>query len=106
MEGVAEWSALREVRLDVDDVELPESASGQLMSLVLGEGTHRRLPLISSGGLMMAVCLLKFVYHVFDVAGDILSRGLVGQADFMFKIVWQGRQCLAAVAREKAPRNG
>ena len=83
VEGVEQWSAVREVRLDVEEPAFPENTSAGLMSLALGEGEHRKVPVVNQGGLLMAFCSLKFVEHIFDVAQNMAKDGFIGQCDFM-----------------------
>ena len=53
VEGVEQWSAVREVRLDVEEPAFPENTSARLMFLALGEGEHRKVPVVNKGGLLM-----------------------------------------------------
>jgi len=90
IEGVQEWLDARDLRLDAEEPDWPADPSEKLLSLRLGEGDSQRVPIINEGGLIMAFCLLAFIEHLFDVAGDMAEAGFVGMCDFYFKVVWQG----------------
>ena len=92
VEGVQQWSDVREVRLDVDEPAFPDDASARLISLALGAAGDegRKVPIVNRGGVVMAFALLAFINHIFDVASpETLKEGLVGQVDHLYKIVWQ-----------------
>ena len=88
VDGLEDWCVARAMDIYSPPHVWPGESS-DLTVLFAGSGATRRFPILS-GDMFLPLAARRFVEHIFDVAGEGSARGLVGQSDFMFKIVWQG----------------
>ena len=89
LEVVEEFCLPREIQIDAPEVTLPKDTSSMIV-VRLGQRPDQRLPVADGKNLVMAFTAWRFVEQTVTVAGEFLTQGLIGQADFLFKVVWHG----------------
>ena len=87
VEGLDSFCEQREVQLDSENPTIPDPSS--LTVYRLGSRPHHRLPCISANEVVVLFGLWAWVLRAVALLQDN-PGGLIGQADFVFKVVWNG----------------
>ena len=89
VEGIDDFCAARELEIKPGGREVPGDPRA-LTFLRLGSRPDHTLPVCTGERILLIFTVWAFVKHIITVCQSFLAHGLVGQADFVFKVCWHG----------------